>query len=85
MSTSTEENKKIPDSMVSIGNKRLKEIRELAETKFGSALIKTSVNREEEHFDILVTDAAKENDVKDFEERWLMCNVQVFKSIPRKK
>lgn len=85
MSADTEKNKNIPDSMVSIGNKRLKEVRELAQTKFGSSLIMTSVNREEKRFDILVRDTAKEADVTDFETMWTMCKVEVFKPLPRKK
>lgn len=85
MAAETEKNKNIPDSMVSIGNKRLKEVRELAQTKFGLALMLVSVNREEKCFDILVRDTVKESDVTDFEAMWTMCKVQVFKPLPRKK
>lgn len=85
MSTTAELNKKIPNSMVSYGNKRLKEVRELSQTKFGNALIRTSVNRDEGYFDVFVRDSVKETEVKDFEILWPMCKVQIFKQVPRKK
>lgn len=85
MPTELQENKRIPDSMLSFGNKRLKEARELAQTKFGKSLIITSVNRLHECFDIVVMDPVTESDVKAFEELWPMCKVQIVKPITRKK
>lgn len=85
MPTDTEKNKNIPDSMVSIGNKRLKEVRELAQTKFGLSLMMVYVNRKEKCFDIMLRNTVKESDVTDFENMWSMCKVEIFKPIPRKK
>ncbi len=85
MPTFQEKNKDIADSMVPVDGKRLKQIRELAQTKFGDALIKTSLNRIDECFEVCVNDTVTETDVQNFEKMWTMCKVQVFKPLIRKK
>ncbi len=75
-----------PDSQVTFGkNKRLKDITDLAETKFGAALIKVSVNREDKCFDVFVESKITDSIAKEFEVQWFMCKVQIFKPITRKK
>lgn len=85
MSTATENNKPVPDSQVRFDKKTRKDIQELAETKFGKALIQVSVNRTDECFDVLVKNTATESEAKDFETQWPMSKVQIFKPLPRKK
>lgn len=86
MPTVTQDLTKTPDSQVTFGkNKRVKDITDLAETKFGKALIKVSVNRENKCFDIFVKDSVTEVCAKEFEEKWYMCKVQIFKPLTRKK
>jgi len=88
MPTDTEKTNKVPDSLVQYGKdekRTVKQIREFAETKFGKALIQVSVNREEECFDVLVKNTATEIEAKEFETRWPMSKVQIFKPLPRKK
>lgn len=86
MTTATQDLSKIPDSQVTFGeNKRMKDIRDLAETKFGDALIQVSVSRENKCFDVLVKNSVTEASANEFEQKWSMCKVQIFKPLPRKK
>lgn len=67
--------KDIPDSHLVFGKKRITQIREFAQTKFGDSLIIVKPNREEERFEVIVKDNVKLTDVNDFEKLWTMCKV----------
>lgn len=86
MTATTEKINKVYDSQVTFGeDKYKKDIIDLAETKFGDALIQVSVNRENKCFDVLVKDSVTEASANEFEIKWPMCKVQIFKPLPRKK
>lgn len=65
----------IPESHLYYGKKRIGEIRDLAKTKFGAALVHVKPNREKERFEVIVEKNVKQSEIAEFEEMWGMCKV----------
>ena len=76
-----ENTKKKYDSQIYVDGKRMSAMKEIAKVKFQDSFLSIGITKTAEKFIIMVNDLVDMKEVEKFEEKYPLCNVEVYKKI----